>query len=119
VFDATLLLGLGGEQQEPLLAALMMFRVLYHLVPLCIALALFGSIEAGRRLRARAPIAGDGGNSNRRIELQADHADNDQREADDPHRIGRLAIEQHAEHNAANRADPRPYRIRGAKRQRP
>jgi uncharacterized membrane protein YbhN (UPF0104 family) len=119
VFDATLLLGLGGEQREPLLAALMMFRVLYHFVPLCIALALFGSIEAGRRLRARAPIAGDGGNSNRRIELQADHADNDQREADDPHRIGRLAIKQHAEHNAADRADPSPYRIRGAKRQRP
>jgi hypothetical protein len=119
VFDATLLLGLGGEQREPLLAALMMFRVLYHLVPLCIALALFGSIEAGRRLRARAPIAGDGGNSNRRIELQADHAGDDQREADDPHRIGRLAIKQHAEHNAADRADPSPYRIRGAKRQRP
>jgi glycosyltransferase 2 family protein len=119
VFDATLLLGLGGEQREPLLAALMMFRVLYHLVPLCIALALFGSIEAGRRLRARAPIAGDGGNSNRRIELQADHAGDDQREADESHRIGRLAIEQHSEHNAADRADASPYRIRGAKRQRP
>jgi len=119
VFDATLLLGLGGEQREPLLAALLMFRFLYHLVPLFIALALFGSVEAWRRLRTKAPVADDSGSSNRRVELQADHASDDQREADDPHRVSRLAIEQHADHDAADRADPGPYRIRGAKRQRP
>jgi glycosyltransferase 2 family protein len=118
VFDATLLLGLGGEQREPLLAALLMFRFLYHLVPLFIALAVFGSVEVWRRLRATRLLA-DEGNSDRRVQLEADHAGDDQREADDPHRIGRLAVEPHADHNAADGADPGPYRIRSAKRQRP
>jgi hypothetical protein len=119
VFDATLLLGLGGEQREPLLAALLMFRFLYHLVPLFIALALFGSVEAWRRLRTKAPVADDSGSSNRRVELQADHAGDDQREADDPNRVGRLAVEQHADQDAADGANAGPHRIRGAKRQRP
>jgi uncharacterized membrane protein YbhN (UPF0104 family) len=53
VFDATILLGLGGDDKEPLIAALLMFRVLYHLLPFVLALALFGSVEAWRSLRRK------------------------------------------------------------------
>jgi hypothetical protein len=53
VFDAAILIGLGGEDREPLIAALLMFRVLYHLLPFVLALALFGSVEAWRGWRAR------------------------------------------------------------------
>jgi uncharacterized membrane protein YbhN (UPF0104 family) len=48
VFDAAILLGLGGDDKEPLLAALLMFRFLYHFLPLVLALALFGGVEAWR-----------------------------------------------------------------------
>ena len=48
VFDAAILLGLGGDDKEPLLAALLMFRFLYHFLPLVLALALFGAVEAWR-----------------------------------------------------------------------
>jgi uncharacterized membrane protein YbhN (UPF0104 family) len=53
VFDATILLGLGGENTEPLIAALLLFRMLYHLLPFMLALGLFGSVEAWRSWRAR------------------------------------------------------------------
>lgn len=53
VFDAAILLGLGGEQPEPLIAALLMFRFLYHFLPLVIALGLFGGVEAWRSLRVK------------------------------------------------------------------
>jgi uncharacterized membrane protein YbhN (UPF0104 family) len=53
VFDATILLGLGGDDKEPLIAALLMFRVLYHFLPFVIALGLFGGVEGWRSLRAR------------------------------------------------------------------
>ena len=53
VFDATILLGLGSDDKEPLIAALLMFRVLYHLLPFVLALALFGSVEAWRSLRRK------------------------------------------------------------------
>ena len=53
VFDATILIGLGGDDKEPLIAALLMFRVLYHFLPFVIALGLFGSVEAWRGWRAR------------------------------------------------------------------
>jgi len=53
VFDATILLGLGGEDKEPLIAGLLMFRVLYHLLPFVTALALFGAVEGWRAMRAR------------------------------------------------------------------
>jgi glycosyltransferase 2 family protein len=55
VFDAAILIGLGGENPEPLIAALLMFRVLYHLLPFVIALGLFGGVEGWRNLRARNP----------------------------------------------------------------
>jgi uncharacterized membrane protein YbhN (UPF0104 family) len=53
VFDAAILLGLGGDDKEPLIAALLMFRFLYHLLPFVIALALFGGVEGWRSLRRK------------------------------------------------------------------
>ena len=53
VFDATFLIGLGGDNKEPLVAALLMFRLLYHFLPFVFALGLFGGVEAWRGLRAR------------------------------------------------------------------
>ena len=53
VFDATILLGLGGDDKEPLIAALLMFRFLYHFLPFVLALGLFGAVEAWRSLRAK------------------------------------------------------------------
>ena len=53
VFDATILIGLGGADKEPLIAALLMFRLLYHFLPFVMALGLFGSVEGWRSLRRR------------------------------------------------------------------
>jgi uncharacterized membrane protein YbhN (UPF0104 family) len=124
VFDATILIGLGPESREELLAALLTFRLLYHLVPLSIALVLFGGVEALRRLRAKAKVVdgvgiSDLGISDRRIELQPDHAGDDQGETKNADRIGRLAEDDHADDNAADGADSGPYGIRRAERQRP
>jgi glycosyltransferase 2 family protein len=116
VFDATILIGLGSEDREQLLAALLMFRFLYHLVPLSIALALFGGVEAWRSLRKKASSADVV--SDRRIELESDHAGNDQREADETNRVSRLAIEQHSDEDAAHGPYPGPHRIRRAEGQR-
>jgi len=53
-FDATILIGLGDQDREkPLIAALLIFRFLYHLLPFVLALALFGTVEGWRSLRAR------------------------------------------------------------------
>ena len=117
VFDATILIGLGGEDSNKLLAALLMFRFLYHFVPLSIALVLFGGVETWRSLRKRGFRVHAAGTSDRRIELESDHADHDQREAENSNRIGRLAVEQHADEDAADGAYPGPHGVRGAKRQ--
>jgi glycosyltransferase 2 family protein len=53
VFDAAILIGLGGENREPLIAALLIFRFLYHFLPFVIALGLFGAVEGWRSLRAK------------------------------------------------------------------
>jgi uncharacterized membrane protein YbhN (UPF0104 family) len=117
-FDATILIGLGGEHREPLLATLLMFRFLYHFVPLVLAVILFGCVEALRSLRAKNAAANKAvdllGKSNGRVELQPDHSGNDQRQADEANRIGRLAVEDHAGNDAADGADPSPHRIRRA-----
>jgi hypothetical protein len=115
-FDATILIGLGGEDREQILATLLMFRFLYHFVPMLIAIALFGAVEAWRRLRTSAKAPERTEMSDRRIEFQPDHAGDDQGEADDPHRIGRLAVEEHADENAAHGANSGPDRIRRAER---
>lgn len=54
VFDAAILMGLGGENKEPLIAVLLMFRFLYHFLPFAMALGLFGAVEGWRSLRARS-----------------------------------------------------------------
>src|ERR1700742_1400136 len=83
VFDGTILVGLGSEDREQLLAVLLMFRFLYHLLPLSIALLLFGGVEAWRNLRRKAA----GSELDRRAELEPDHADDDQRQAEDANRV--------------------------------
>ncbi len=110
-FDATILIGLGGEDREQILAALLMFRFLYHFVPLSIALILFGGVEAWRNLRAKVGATGQTGMSDRRVELETNHSGDDQREADDAHRVGRLAVEQHPDKDAADRSDSGPDRV--------
>jgi uncharacterized membrane protein YbhN (UPF0104 family) len=113
VFDATILLGLGGDDTDPLIAALLMFRVLYHFLPFVLALCLFGGVEGWRSLRSsrRAAVL------HRRIELEPDHAGDDQRQAKDSNGIGGLAVNQHPDNDAARRADPGPNRIGRAERQ--
>jgi glycosyltransferase 2 family protein len=117
VFDATIMIGLGEENREQLLAALLMFRFLYHFVPLSIALALFGGVELTRSLRGKPPANPTDETSDRRVELQPDHAGDDQRQADDANRIDRFTKEHHADDDAADRADAGPYRVRRAERQ--
>jgi glycosyltransferase 2 family protein len=119
VFDATILIGLGSEDREQLLAALLMFRFLYHFVPLAIALLLFGGVEAWRSLREKAPKAEQAQISDGRVELEPDHADNDQSQAENPDRVGRLTIEQHSDQDASDSANSGPYRVRRAEGQRP
>lgn len=53
VFDATFLIGLGNDDKEPLVAALLMFRLLYHFLPFVFALSLFAAVEGWRNLRAQ------------------------------------------------------------------
>jgi uncharacterized membrane protein YbhN (UPF0104 family) len=53
VFDATFLIGLGKDDKEPLVAALLMFRLMYHFLPFIFALGVFGVVEAWRNLRRK------------------------------------------------------------------
>ncbi len=53
VFDAAILLGLGSDDKEALIAVLLMFRFLYHFLPFVMALGLFGAVEGWRSLRAK------------------------------------------------------------------
>jgi glycosyltransferase 2 family protein len=53
VFDAAILIGLAGEEKEPVIGTLLMFRFLYHFLPFVLALGLFGGLEGWRSLRAR------------------------------------------------------------------
>jgi uncharacterized membrane protein YbhN (UPF0104 family) len=119
VFDATILIGLGREDREQLLAALLMFRFLYHFVPLSVALVLFGAVEALRSLRRKPSREKRAESLDRRIELEADHAGHDQGQAQEPNRIGGLAVEQHADQDAADGTDAGPYRVCRAEGQRP
>jgi uncharacterized membrane protein YbhN (UPF0104 family) len=51
VFEATMLKGVGGSSDQ-LLASLLLFRVIYYLIPFLLALALLGANEAMRRWRS-------------------------------------------------------------------
>ena len=52
VFEATILLALSGLPREPVLGALLLFRLCYYVLPFILALALLGAHEVARRLRA-------------------------------------------------------------------
>ncbi len=56
VFDATFLIGLGKDDKEPLVAALLMFRLMYHFLPFILSLSLFGIVEGWRSLRRRRQV---------------------------------------------------------------
>jgi len=49
VFEATMLKALPAPSQEALLASLLMFRILYYVIPFVLALVLLGATEGGRR----------------------------------------------------------------------
>ncbi|MCA0406477.1 MAG: lysylphosphatidylglycerol synthase domain-containing protein [Proteobacteria bacterium] len=51
VFEATMLLALPGVPREPLLGALLVYRLCYYLIPFLIALALLGVRELSLRAR--------------------------------------------------------------------
>ena len=59
VFDATFLIGLGKDDKEPLVAALLMFRLMYHFLPFIFALSVFGVVEGWRSLRRRRTYTGE------------------------------------------------------------
>lgn len=52
VFEATILLALSSLPREPVLGALLLFRICYYVVPFVVALALLGAYEVSTRLRA-------------------------------------------------------------------
>ena len=52
VFEATILLALSSFPREPILGALLLYRICYYLVPFVLALALLGAYEIRNRLRA-------------------------------------------------------------------
>jgi hypothetical protein len=52
-FEATMLIGLASLPREPVLGALLLFRIIYYLAPFMLALALLGLFEVAKRIRAR------------------------------------------------------------------
>jgi uncharacterized membrane protein YbhN (UPF0104 family) len=52
VFEATILLALSSYPREPVLGALLLFRICYYFVPFVIALSMLGAYEILKRLRA-------------------------------------------------------------------
>ena len=60
VFDAAMLVGLSQMDKEPLLAGMLLFRLLYYIVPFVISVLLLLSREAYLRLRAKRQSAAEG-----------------------------------------------------------
>ena len=56
VFEATILLALSSMPREPVLGALLLFRLCYYLAPFVLALALLGAHEISSRLRSANAI---------------------------------------------------------------
>lgn len=52
VFEATILLALSAYPREPVLGALLLYRLCYYLVPFVFALALLGAYEIRNRIRS-------------------------------------------------------------------
>lgn len=60
VFEATILLALSSLPREPVLGALLLYRILYYLLPFVLALALLGAYEVLNRVRtARTALRPD------------------------------------------------------------
>ena len=59
VFDAALLVALPQFEKSELLAALLIFRVFYYIIPFAFALTLLGARELSLRFSARA-ASGEG-----------------------------------------------------------
>lgn len=51
VFEATILLALSSYPREPVLGALLLYRLCYYLIPFVIALALLGAYEVRNRIK--------------------------------------------------------------------
>lgn len=51
VFEVTILLALSHLSREPVLGALLLFRLFYYLIPFVLALALLGAYEIAKRLK--------------------------------------------------------------------
>ncbi|MCB5177619.1 lysylphosphatidylglycerol synthase domain-containing protein [Microvirga lenta] len=51
VFEATILLALSSYPREPVLGALLLYRLCYYLVPFVVALALLGAYEIRNRMK--------------------------------------------------------------------
>jgi uncharacterized membrane protein YbhN (UPF0104 family) len=52
VFEATILLALSSYPREPVLGALLLYRLCYYLVPFVVALALLGAYEIRNRIKS-------------------------------------------------------------------
>lgn len=52
-FEATMLIGLAHLPREPVLGALLLFRLIYYITPFVIALMLLGLYEVANRLKTR------------------------------------------------------------------
>jgi uncharacterized membrane protein YbhN (UPF0104 family) len=52
VFEATILLALSNYPREPVLGALLLYRLCYYLIPFVVALALLGAYEIRNRIRS-------------------------------------------------------------------
>ncbi|HEX2554581.1 MAG TPA: lysylphosphatidylglycerol synthase domain-containing protein [Microvirga sp.] len=56
VFEATVLLALSSFPREPVLGALLLYRICYYFLPFVLALALLGAYEILNRVRAAKPV---------------------------------------------------------------
>lgn len=55
VFEATILVAFSGMAKEPVLGALLLFRLFYYVLPFILALLLLAAYEMTRRIRSRVP----------------------------------------------------------------
>jgi glycosyltransferase 2 family protein len=55
VFEATILVAFSGMAKEPVLGALLLFRLFYYVIPFVLALLLLAGYEMSRRIRSRVP----------------------------------------------------------------
>lgn len=56
VFEATILLALSSLAREPVLGALLLYRLCYYLLPFILSLALLGAYEIAKRIRAARAV---------------------------------------------------------------